>query len=148
MGLRSAPGTILRFVAAVTGLYFVLAPGLLLLVVVVRTVGGHYPIPSDQSIEALSDLSLLLSVLLGAWFVVEEYSLKRLFAFAVSVWMLFWLPAAVVAAVGSRLGPLPFGSFWGGVVVFVVGVSAYIGGYRLIYPAKFAERTKKFDFGT
>lgn len=147
MGLRSAPGTILRFVAAVTGLYFVVGLGLLLVVLVSRALGGHYPIP-DESAEPLADFALLVATLLGSWFLVEGYSLKRLLAFAVTTCALLFLPLLGVVAVDRIVGPISVRWTGVGVLLLAVGVFAYLGAYRLVYPKSFAERKRQFGFDT
>jgi len=135
-----------RFVAAVSELYFVVALGLLLLVFAGRALGGQYPVP-DESVGPIADVATLVSALLAAWFVVEGYSLKRLFAFAVAVWALFSAVLLSAAAVDAVFGPLSVGWPLFGVLLLATGVLAYLGAYRLVYPASFARRTRKYGLG-
>ncbi|WP_115863871.1 hypothetical protein [Halorussus litoreus] len=146
MGVRSALGTMARFVAAVSGLYFVVALGLLLVVFAGRALGGQYPVP-DESVAPLADVATLVATLLAAWFLVESYSLKRLFAFAVAVWALFFAVLLSAAAVDAVFGPLSVGWPVFGVLLLATGVLAYLGAYRLIYPDAFARRTRTYGLG-
>lgn len=135
-----------RFVAAAVGLYFVVALGLLLAVFVGRALGGHYPVP-DESVAPLADLASVVATLLAAWFLVEEHSLRRLFAFAVAVWALLFTVLLGGATVDAVFGPLSVGWPVFGVLLLATGVLAYLGAYRLVYSDSFAERTRRYGFG-
>ncbi|WP_276300130.1 hypothetical protein [Halorussus lipolyticus] len=148
MGVRSALETMGRFVAAVMGLYLVVALGALLLVVAGRTLGGYYPVPSESAAGPVSDLALFVSVLVASWFVVEDRSLRHLFAFAVSFWAFFFVPVLAIGALDSVLGPFLSDASWAGAVVVLVGIGALLGAYRLVYPASFAERREQFGIGS
>lgn len=139
MGFRSAPRTILRFVAAVIGLYFVIALASVVLVFTGRAFVGLYPAPS-QSLDPLLEFDLLLSTLLGAWFLVEEYSITRLFGYALSVWILFYGSVLVLETVHAVEPLISFSSFGAGVLFLLLGVFAYLWSYRLVYPDAFEKR--------
>jgi hypothetical protein len=143
MGLRNAPRTIIRFVAAVTGLYFVIA--LALLVLAGRAFVGLYPIPS-RSLDPVFEFALLVSVLLGAWFVTEEYSVKRLFAYTVSIWVLYYGLVFVLETVHALEFLLSVSSLGVGVPFLLHGMFAYLWSYRLVCPDAFAERRQNLDF--
>lgn len=139
MGFRNALRTILRFVAAVMGLYFVVALASVVLVLAGRALVGLYPTP-NQSLDPLFEFDLLLSTLLGAWFLVEEYSIKRLFAFALSVWILFFGLVFVLEIVHAVELVISFSSLGAGILFLILGIFAYLWSYRLVYPDAFAER--------
>ncbi|WP_135852057.1 hypothetical protein [Halorussus salinus] len=141
MGVRNAPRTILRFVAAVTALYFLVALALLVLAFPVRGAVGLYPVP--EAVEPAFEFALLVAVLLGAWVLVEEYSIPRLFGYTVSVWALFYGGVFVLGTAGLLDSLLSVSSLLAGGVLFVIGAFAFVWSYRLVYPDRFARQKEK-----
>ncbi|WP_135826397.1 hypothetical protein [Halorussus ruber] len=143
MGLRNAPRTILRFLGVVVVLYFVVGFALSVLYLTVRVSAGQYPIP-DQPLDPIFEFALLAAVLLGAWVLTEEYSLKRLAGYAVSVWALFYGVVLFLETVGAFEFVSSVSSPLAGASILLLGAAALVWSYRLVYPASFAERREQF----
>jgi hypothetical protein len=139
MGLRNAPRTILRFLGVVVVLYFIVGFAVSVLYVTVWVSTDQYPTP-DQSLDPIFEFSLFAAVLLGAWFLTEEYSLKRLAGYAVSVWALFYGVVLFLDTVGALEFVSSVSSPLAGASILLLGAAASVWSYRLVYPASFAER--------
>lgn len=124
---RTGIETIGVFLLATGALFLSVWPGLELVFFAIR--GGVSGL-SKQGVDSIGTIATLLSILLGAWFLDRDYSIKRIWLYTVAIWAIYYALFDPAVSTGFINSVPDFGAT---ILLLVLCGIMYLLSYVLIY---------------